>query len=190
MRKLLVAAMALGLFWPAIANAAMNLQQRSDGTADWTGAKPGGVGNCVGGHALNFQVTLNRMATDYGVVPITNAAVQSYWAIRASSIANAKVARIRVMLDAGSASATALQFRAWDGRSSFAEIQLGDGTRIGQPQTISTFAQAGSVSTSSHVRFAPHVLGQGVGLAVSSDGGADTMAGQTTSKVVVLVCPR
>ena len=74
-KRLLLAALLGVIALPA--SAAMNIQQRGDGTASWIGRTTGTFSNCVGGTNLRFTVPLaDGKVTDYQPVNITNAVIK------------------------------------------------------------------------------------------------------------------
>ena len=77
--KLLIAAAVL-VVCASTANAAMNIRQNGDGTADWVGAIPDApqFSNCVGSVQLGTDIALTGPVVTYSLMsPITNAVIRN-----------------------------------------------------------------------------------------------------------------
>jgi hypothetical protein len=177
-KRLLIAVVALAFAVPAMA--AMNLQQKPDGTADWHGAF-GVPDNCAGGHMLHFQLQTNSLSTDFGVSPITNAIIRNAWATYPTTLAGQ--ARFTFWID-GQTTTPVRYLNTTANQASRLEIWMRPGA-WGTVKPISTFAQAGANAL--HLGTNANVLGQNMAIAASSDGGSTTSA---TAKVILQICPR
>ena len=177
MIKRLLAVAALLLFTvPAMA--AMNIQQRGDGTAEWNGATDTKrFGNCAGGVNLQMPVQLNILSTGYAVSPVTNGVIRGAYAV--SPVATTGTATLKLWVNQ---TTTPVRFYntantvTSDAVLTFSTASAGTVARISQASE--TLGGAGLIH---------QTIKEGDFIAVGSNGSA---TGLSTAQVVVQVCPR
>ena len=183
-KRLLLAALLGVIALPA--SAAMNIQQRGDGTASWIGRTTGTFSNCVGGTNLRFTVPLaDGKVTDYQPVNITNAVIKGAWGVSRGTSAGTSHVKIYVnqlthalqFYDTGSSTV------ATDARLTFSTASAGTTARI------STVADVlANWGASGATRLASNTAIEGAYIAVSSDGGGTTT--NASANILIRVCPR
>jgi hypothetical protein len=192
MKRLLVAAALAVMAVPA--QAAMNIQQSPDGSADWVGSAGAGPKNCVGGvtHPVYFSNMAN-LTTKYLMSTITNAFIQNVW----GTLDQTSAGRVTISVFAqavtnsstgyGQATFSPIRFRSSVGTLSRAELQLDAQTlTIAGPtvRTLSTLQQAGAASLENNTLGHPNHM-----IAVTNSQGLTTTA-NVSGQVFIRVCPR